>query len=81
MQEIVKRIRIQFYIPLLRFESTYPSNRDEWDVHEMRNRSIPRVAASPRVVVVHAIGITLGPALNPAIVFLEFAEFVYMRRL
>jgi len=80
MQEIVKKIRTQLYIPLLKFESTYSSNRGEWDVHKMRNKSVPCIAASPRVVV-HVIGIAFRLTLNPVIVFFELAEFVYTKRL
>jgi len=72
LQKIVKKMTSS--------SSTHLSDGDEWDVHVPRNRSVPRVAAAARVVIVHAIGVALGSALNPAVVILELAEFVYVTR-
>jgi len=65
---------------LLESSSTHFSDGDKWDVHVPRDRSVPRVAAAARVVIVHAIGVALGSALNPAVVILELAEFVHVTR-
>jgi len=50
-------------------------------VYIARDRSIPRVTAAACIIVVHAVGIALGSALNPSIVVLELAEFMHVTRL